>query len=282
MPPEIRAFQIFYDQATRASLDRDFEPMDNTASEGAGWYEYWPIRNYLSRNELDESAFYGFLSPRFSGKTGLSGAKVKDFVTHCEDADVVTFSPFPCHGACFLNVFEHGDFFHRGLFEAAARFFEKVDPGIKLGTLVMHSRNIVFSNFFLARRKFWKAWKAVLDLLFEFSETPGMPMYASLNQEVAYLKGNGDKSFMHMKIFVMERAASFLLASGAFRVKNFPPFAVPLCPQFTGRLPDVVTLDALKIAFAESADAKFLELFRQMRDRVVADTWLADARRQAG
>jgi hypothetical protein len=59
--PEIRAFQIFYDEKTRASLDRDFEPLDNTDSERADWYEYWPIRNWLSRNELNESSYYGFL-----------------------------------------------------------------------------------------------------------------------------------------------------------------------------------------------------------------------------
>jgi hypothetical protein len=121
MSPEIHAFQIFYDQATRASLDKDFEPMDNTGSEGAGWYEYWPIRNYLSRNELDESAFYGFLSPRFADKTLLNGAKMKDFVRHCGDADVVTFSPFPAM-APVSSTYSSMGFLPRGLFEAAARF----------------------------------------------------------------------------------------------------------------------------------------------------------------
>src|SRR5262245_36882917 len=79
MTAEIRAFQIFYDEGTRALLDRDFEPLDNTRSERPDWFEYWPIRDYLSRNELNESALYGFLSPRFRDKTALTGARVKDF-----------------------------------------------------------------------------------------------------------------------------------------------------------------------------------------------------------
>jgi hypothetical protein len=275
--PEIRAFQIFYDEKTRASLDRDFEPLDNTDSERADWYEYWPIRNWLSRNELNESSYYGFLSPRFGEKTRLSGAQVKEFVRTAGDPDVVTFSPVPCHAACFLNVFEHGDFFHRGLFEVATRFFEKVDPLVKLDTLVMDSRNTVFSNFFLAKRAFWEVWKVVFDRLFEMAESPGFPLHDSLNRELEYAKDNGETSSTHMKIFVMERAASFVLASGKFRVRNFPPFQIPVCYVFSGRLADIVALDSLKIAYSETEEPDYLMLYMQMRDEALASTWLKSA-----
>ena len=65
MPTEIRAFQIFYDDETRAALDGRFEPLDNSAGERPDWYEYWPIRNYLRANELRDGVFYGFF-PRGS------------------------------------------------------------------------------------------------------------------------------------------------------------------------------------------------------------------------
>jgi hypothetical protein len=277
MSADIRVFQIFYDEATRASLDRDFEPIDNSKSERSDWYEYWPIRAYLSQNPLDESVFYGFLSPRFFDKTGLRGAQVKDFVRRAGDVDVVTFSPFPCHGACFLNVFDHGEFFHRGFAGVATRFFESVNPRVKLDTLVMNSRNTVFANFSLAKREFWRSWMAIFDRLFELAETPGSPLHASLNEKAEYMKDGGEKTFTHMKIFVMERAVSYLLAGSAeFRVANFPPFQAPLCQSFTGRLADVVILDALKIAFSETNDPHFLQLFKQIRELVIATTWLKD------
>jgi hypothetical protein len=230
--PEIRAFQIFYDEKTRASLDRDFEPLDNTDSERADWYEYWPIRNWLSRNELNESSYYGFLSPRFGEKTRLSGAQVKEFVRTAGDPDVVTFSPVPCHAA---------------------------------------------SNFFLAKRAFWEAWKVVFDRLFEMAESPGFPLHDSLNRELEYAKDNGETSSTHMKIFVMERAASFVLASGKFRVRNFPPFQIPVCNVFSGRLADIVALDSLKIAYSETEEPDYLMLYMQMRDEALASTWLKSA-----
>ena len=80
MTGEVRAFQIFYNEKSRALLDPDFEPLDNLKNERPDWYEYWPIRNYLMQNRLDESAYYGFLSPNFYEKTRLAGSQVKEQV----------------------------------------------------------------------------------------------------------------------------------------------------------------------------------------------------------
>ena len=123
MAGEVRAFQIFYNDKTRALLDPDFEPLDNSKNERPDWYEYWPIRTFLSENRLSDSTYYGFLSPLFFQKTGLSGRKVMDFLRQAGDADIVTFPPFPCHAAVFVNVFEQGEFFHQGLYDVARQFF---------------------------------------------------------------------------------------------------------------------------------------------------------------
>jgi len=45
----LRVFQIHYDAASRAALDPDFEPLDNSRSERPDWYEYWPIRQFSER-----------------------------------------------------------------------------------------------------------------------------------------------------------------------------------------------------------------------------------------
>jgi hypothetical protein len=71
----------------------------------------------------------------------------------------------------------------------------------------------------------------------------------------------------------MERVAPLMLASRAFRTKNYPPFAMPLSAPFVGRLPELVALDALKIAYAETGDQEFLRLFAAQRDKLVAAAW---------
>jgi len=214
MASEIRAFQIFYNDKTRALLDPDFEPLDNSKNERPDWYEYWPIRTFLSESRLKDSTYYGFLSPLFFQKTDLTGKKVMDFLRQAGDADIVTFSPWPCHAAVFVNVFEQGEFFHKGLYEIAKQFFEEFNRGVDFDDLVTHSRNTVFSNFFFAKPKFWNLWKGVLDRLFELSEVRTSPLYSQLNKQLEYAKDDGSVTLAQMEVFVMERAVSFLLAAG--------------------------------------------------------------------
>lgn len=274
MTDKIRAFQIFFNENTRGLVDRDFEPLDNSKNERPDWFEYWPIRNYLSENDLDD-AYYGFLSTNFRNKTLLTGARVKDFLRQAGDADVVTFSPFPCHAACFVNVFEQGDFFHEGLFDVAAHFFQEVDPAVNLEQLVTHSRNTVFCNFFFAKPKFWRAWKNIFDRLFELAETRSSALYSALNRELEYSKGDSiaDVKPVQMKIFIMERAVSFLLAANTFTTLNFPPFEIPVSNDFDGNQPSIVMYDALKVAFSKTGDPYYLHLFKQLRTFALTAVW---------
>jgi hypothetical protein len=270
---EFRVFQIFYNEETRSLIDPDFEPLDNMKNERPDWYEYWPIRNYLRRTTLNESAYYGFLSPSFLQKTRLSGKQVRDFAEQADGAEIIIFSPFPCQTACFHNVFEHGDFFHSGLYDVAMRFFATVSPGVDLDTMITHSRNSVFCNFFLARRSFWNRWLELVEQMFELAETKTSPLYSSLTQQAEYFKSGAGKKRSQMKIFILERAASFLLATARSTVAAFPPFKMPLTLPFRGYLPSVVMLDSLKIAFSDTGDPHFLDVFREERAKAIATVW---------
>jgi hypothetical protein len=271
MAREIRAFQIFYDAQTRAMVDPQFEALDNSKNERPDWYEYWPIRNYLLSNRLEESAYYGFLSPQFFGKTHLSGAQVRDFIGRADGADVIAFSPFPCQAACFLNVFEQGECFVPGLLKSAAPFFARMDAGADLDALVTDSRNTVFCNYFVATASFWTRWRQIFEELFAQAEAADASLHSLLNDPLQYQTYH-KSTLAHSKIFIMERAVSFILAtSGAFTVKMFPPFEMPLIGQFRAvPMSDLVTLDALKIAYAETRDAGFLKAYRELQTRTLA------------
>ena len=270
MPVPIHAFQIFYNDATRASLDPDFEPLDNSANERPDWYEYWSIRKYFLANALDESAYYGFFSPLFFQKTRLTGKQVSAFASEVGEAEVITFSPHPCHSACFYNVFEQGANCFPGFLDVATQFCRDLDPAIRLDALVNDSRNTVYSNYFLAKPRFWDHWNGVFNRLFELAENPGAPLHEALNRPVGYAKNDGETKPAQMKVMVMERVVSLLLALGAFKTKNYAPFAMPLSAPFVGRLGDLVALDALKIAYAQTGDQEFLRRFVEQRDAVLA------------
>jgi hypothetical protein len=273
MPSRIHAFQIFYSESTRASLDPDFEPLDNSANERPDWYEYWPMRRYFRANALDESAYYGFFSPLFYQKTRLSAKQVIEFASQAGEAEVITFSPHPCHSACFYNVFEQGANCFPGFLDVATQFLRDLDPAVRLDALVNDSRNTVYSNYFLAKPRFWNLWNGVFNRAFELADTPGSPLREALNRPVEYAKNDGETKPAQMKIMLMERMVSLMLATGDFKTRNYSPFAMPLSAPFAGRLTELIGLDALKIAYRETGDQQFLRLFAEQRDKLLGAAW---------
>jgi len=263
----IRVFQIYYDERTRNLRDATFEPLDNSTSERPDWYEYWPIRRFLRSATLVESDHYGFLSPRFADKTRLRGRQVIEFVAQSGAADVVTFSPFPEHSACFINLFEQGDLFHPGLADVAAAFLAELDRGLGLERLVSHSRNAVLANYFVAKPRFWRAWQDVLERCFSAAETTGSPLHAALTATTVH----HGKAHPQMKIFLMERIASTLLATSEdYAVASFPPFEMAFShPFFTGVFSELIELDALKLALSATGDPHYLKCYRSLQARVL-------------
>ena len=104
MPQQAFIRQIFYDERTRAQLDPGFVPLDNTANPRPDWSEYWPIRQFFVAHTFVRDAGYGFLSPKFGVKSGLTAADVHRFIAE-EEADVFLFSPWLDQSATVLKVF---------------------------------------------------------------------------------------------------------------------------------------------------------------------------------
>jgi len=253
-------FQILNHYTAREDLDPGFGVLDNSANERPDWFEYWPIRKYLLNETLDEAAFYGFLSPKFRQKTSLSAAAVRDFILAADAAtDVVLLSPSIHNSAYYLNVFEHGDAEHPGLKEVAGRLLERLDLPGNLDSLVSDSRNTVHSNYFIAKPRFWRAWLEVTEQMFAIAETPDDPLGSALCAPTSY---RGSRS-VQMKIFVMERIATWLLMTDAsFVARVRDPFAARARIY---KLPVAVVCDALKIAYATQGRGQYRDVFLWVR-----------------
>ncbi len=267
MTDAVRILQIFYDERSRAALDPAFEPLDNSAHARRDWYEYWPIRRFLDEVPLEGSTYYGFLSPRFREKTGLSGAEVRQFVAASAGADVITFSPYPETSVFDLNVFHQGERCHPGLMAAAVGFFHAIGQSANLPQIVMDASNSVFCNYFVARPAFWRAWRAVLDQCVRLADDASSPLHRLLREPTWHDGIHGPQ----MKVFVMERVASLMLSTqGRWATINYAPFRLPAQrAEWAGVWPQLVALDALKRSYRQSADASFLEAFHALRVAVV-------------
>ena len=207
--PTIEIRQIYYNEASRAALDPLAIPLDNR--EGPpDWYEFWPILTYLRQNTLQEDTFYAFLSPSFSEKTGFTLAEVREIAERERERDVIVFSSFWI--ALFLtkNPWLHAERIHPGVLPRAQDFFDAIGEKVDLAGLTTDSTTSGFSNYFVAKPAFWRAWAELAEKYHAYVETQGP---TGPHQETTDYRGEQSVAF---KVFIQERLASHVLLSHDF------------------------------------------------------------------
>jgi hypothetical protein len=253
-------FQIYYSDLTRAEVDPGFIALDNVANERPDWREYWPIRNFLLDNTLDPQVHYGFFSPKFRAKTRLDAASVHDFVGRCgTGADVISFSPYFEEMAVPLNIVEQAVAHHPESLQTFSQCANLVAPEFRIDQSVMSSRNTIFCNFLTAKAAFWAEWLRQCEQIFEIAERADTPLAEGLNRVVTYGAWTAPT-----KVFVIERVASLLLCSQP----HWRVIAPDLQPSCAGLNPELLVLDALKIACAETGKQGYLAVYRELRERM--------------
>ncbi len=269
---EMKAFlyHIAYSTETLDAIEDGYLLLDNTENERPDWYEYWPIRKFFQQSPtLDESAYYGFFSPRFRDKTRLSYSDVVAFIESCDDwTDVFLFSPQPDIGAFFQNVFEGSDTADPGALATCQQFFDRVGFDVDLKTLVMDSRNIVFSNYFAAKPRFWRAWLELTEKLFAIAEQQGNEdeLTQQLSHKTAY------PGAVARKVFVVEGIASLLLSQNTWKTEICNPFIMNWSNQMGQFKQQAIIADALKIAMTQQGFPEYTAAYNQIRQQVFPKT----------
>jgi hypothetical protein len=261
--------QIFYNEATRAAVAPGFIGLDNTANLRPDWFEFWVMRNWLNANPLEEGAWYGFLSPKFTAKTGYSAAAALEMIAaHDADGDVVLFPTGWDQLAYFLNPFEQGEVWHPGLTALSQCFFDAAGYDIDLESLVTHAGTSVFSNFIIAKPAYWRAWLALANRFFEMAESPaGLP---ELARNTSYETVHNQ---VPMKTFIQERLASVILARGGFRVvapdaSQHMPVRESMFPGDPRTRRMLQACDLLKERHCATGDADYLEIYYRIRQDI--------------
>ena len=264
----VHIFQILNHYTRREELDPGFGVLDNSANLRPDWYEYWPIRNFLVNEQLDPDAYYGFFSPKFRIKTNLSAEDVSRFIAAAPaDTDVFLFSPSIHKSAYFLNVFVHGDAEHPGLFGVSEKFFARLGYPDALKDLISDSRNTVHSNFFVAKPHFWRAWLEITEKMYAIAEDANDELGRELSAPTNYRGGQN----VHMKIFLMERVATWLLITRpSIKSRMHDPFAAR--NRFY-KLPLALICDALKIAYTSERRGQYKDVFGLVRAMSGFWTW---------
>ena len=258
----IHLFQIAYSAEIAEQIDSNYLILDNKQNERPDWFEYWPIRKFLLKNEMIETDFYGFFSPKFETKTNLKHHEVCDFIhNNAANIDVFLFSPQPDMSAFFLNVFEQAELFDPGTISVYEKFLDQIGKPTELKSLVMDARQIVFSNYFVARPSFWREWLQLNEAMFNLCEDEDSVLGQELSAPTSY-PGN-----VQRKVFLQERAASYLLTTQPhWRSMNYNPFAMAWSASRFRHFPtEAVISDALKLAYKIHGHSEYLSAYAKIR-----------------
>lgn len=259
-------FQIYYDAASKEKLDPGFIPLEIAGNPRADWREYWGIREFFLNTTLDRDAYYGFLSPLFTDKTRLTAQQVNALMDLRSDADVFTFSPSMSDAACYLNVFEQGNRRHPGLLAVTGEFLEAIDLPVEFKALVNDFHSAVYCNYIIAKPAFWEKWFAISEALFDIAEQGNSALASALTAITEYGKGA-----VEMKVFIMERIGSLILAlAPELKVVPIDIDAMPYGhPLYYPCRKEMLTLNALKIAYKHTRDTHYLGLYHSLRRDVL-------------
>jgi protein O-GlcNAc transferase len=268
---ETKIYQIFYSEETQKKIDQGFIPLDNLENSRPDWFEYWPIRNYLLNTDLDEEAYYGFLSPKFKEKTGLTSQQVNDYIAvNAMHNDVISFSPFFDQSSYYLNNFIQGMSSHSENTQTFIDAIAKIYPEVDVFNLVMDSSNTIFCNYFVAKPKFWREWLACCEKLFIEAEQNTSDLAIALNDRANY-----DGGLLPAKVFVIERVASLILATQPnWKVQAYDSKLMPMSnPQMGTYLEELTAMSDLKTLYLHDKDEQHLVRYYEIREELTTEMW---------
>lgn len=102
---------------------------------------------------------FGLVSPKFSGKVGISGKDFVDWVSVNPGYDVYFVNPFPQLSYQYFNVWTQGESWHPGLSDLANALFVAAGFPFRVENLPRNTaRSLLYSNYWVANEKFWRSY----------------------------------------------------------------------------------------------------------------------------
>lgn len=203
------------------------------------------IRAHLLQHTLDEHSFYGFLPPDFERATGLQVHALAELVRANARCDVLGLDA-GWQASMFLNPFVQAEAWQPGLLAAAQQLADAMGLGLDLAVQPMHAGQSVLGSLFLARRRFWLRWLELGERLAGLALPPAL------------------------EVLLQERLGCLLVLQGGWRLHCPLALAPQAVPAALADVQDeAVMADALKQQFAQSAQARCLQLFEDLSRRVL-------------
>lgn len=216
---KLSLYQIWYDENTKPDENSGLLAFDCRDNPEFLKREIAHLINFYDAivKDADRDDYFALLSPRFSEKTGLTIAQVKDFVTTNPSNDIFLFNPFPMHVYLNMNVWDNGESQHKGLKELTQYLFNTA--GVDFDVYAMH-RNTIYNTVYC---NYWVASKVFLDNFIGFIKKLDTTIENMTDSDKnKYFSDANYHTKASFYPFIFERLiCTFLLMNDSYKVKPF-------------------------------------------------------------
>jgi hypothetical protein len=211
----IGVYQNYYHSSQVERLDPAFIGYDNLDNSAPELRETHLFRKLYGDGAYKRHTYCGMVSPKFGGKTKISGKIFIDFIESNPGFDVYFINPYPQNAYFSFNAWEQGEFYHPGISRLAQTLFNAAGNGWRVDDLRSDKATLLYCNFWVGNEKFWHVYmqqiESMLSALDRMSAAERDEYFSSatVNSPVPYPRESP------MIAFIMERVFSTLIAATA-------------------------------------------------------------------
>ena len=211
--------QIYFNSDQASRLEPEFVPYNNSRPRRNGLFEFLPMYEYYRSGKLTSEDLVGFVSYKFSSKSGINGKTFFDFIRQNPGYDVYFVNPFPHLPYLSYNVWDHGEFWHPGIKDLATIVFDRIDFQCLPNHESRHDVSITcYSNFWAGNINFWSQYGIFIEKIFDLMNRDKI-LSARLLTPAPYI-GSQEVGYF---AFIFERMfTSFLANCKGVKYKGFP------------------------------------------------------------
>jgi hypothetical protein len=153
-------------------VKKPFVPYDNLKNENPKLCEFPIFNEGFKLAQKEQLDYWGFLSPKFSEKSGLTEQKFYDWITP-GSTNVYIVNPCPLNECLFPSVIVQGNNCHPGLTDLIQRVMNRMNIPINVDQILMDSTSFALCNYFVGDNIFWPVYlKFVNNFINEVKNNP--------------------------------------------------------------------------------------------------------------
>lgn len=262
-----KIFQICFTEDQLSSVHHLLTPFDNTKNERPELREYHNFMRIFYEGHTKDLDMWGAFGPRWRRKFRYNISEVFSAIEQNPGKDVYLFNHCRVQGALTKNVWEQGEFHHKGITQVAKKALFMCNMRSDIENLIMANEETVYSHYMVATNEFWKNYLLFLikikDALFTLPPEEKAIFESSAN----YVH---DKS-LNMFPFVIERMLSTYLALNEFDV-YYTPYRYELYDEIKSQyiLDRLYELNHLKNMARENQE-KYLPKWQELQQHLMTE-----------